>query len=65
MFYTQEEAEQAGLTPPSGEEIVRAKKLFDEFQKKMDAVPSDRVGEVSPKFWDDTSGTECEGPRER
>lgn len=53
--------EEAGVTPPSAEELERARKLFDEFQQKIDNVkPEDRVTKVSPKFWDDTSGTEYE-----
>ncbi|BBX99011.1 hypothetical protein [Mycobacterium lacus] len=51
IFYAAEEAEQAGLTPPTEEEIALARRLFDEFQKRMDAVSPDRVKEVSPKFW--------------
>lgn len=53
--------EEAGVTPPTEEEIARAEKIFDEFEQKRDAVaPEDRVTNVSPKFWDDTSGTEYE-----
>jgi hypothetical protein len=54
--------EEAGITPPTEEEIARARKLFDEFQEKIDRVPEeDRWTEVPRKFWDDTSGTEYEG----
>ncbi|MDT5259458.1 MAG: hypothetical protein QOD10_4538 [Mycobacterium sp.] len=53
--------EEAGVTPPTEEELARAEKLFDEFEQKINAVaPEDRVTEVSPKFWDDISGTEYE-----
>lgn len=53
--------EEAGVTPPTAEDIARAEKIFDEFEQKIDAVaPEDRVTNVSPKFWDDTSGTEYE-----
>jgi hypothetical protein len=53
--------EEAGVTPPTEEELAHAEKLFDEFEQKINAVaPEDRVTEVSPKFWDDTSGTEYE-----
>ncbi|ARG56898.1 hypothetical protein PJK45_03900 [Mycobacterium kansasii] len=62
VFYTPEEAEQAGLVSPTPEEIARAQTLFDDFQKKVDSVPPNRAREVSPKFWDDTSGTEYERP---
>jgi hypothetical protein len=56
--------EEAGVTPPTEAELARARRLFDEFQEKVDAVaPEDRVAEVSPKFWDDTSGTEYERPK--
>jgi hypothetical protein len=55
--------EEAGVTPPTEEELAVARKMFDEFQAKVDAVaPEDRVTDVSPKFWDDTSGTEYERP---
>jgi hypothetical protein len=53
--------EEAGVTPPTEEELARAQKLFDEFEQKIDAVAEeDRPTEISPKFWDDTSGTEYE-----
>ena len=56
--------EEAGVTPPTEEELALARKMFDEFQAKVDAVaPEDRVRDVSPKFWDDTSGTEYERPK--
>jgi hypothetical protein len=56
--------EEAGVTLPTEEELARAQKLFDEFEKKIDAVaPEDRVKDVSPKFWDDISGTEYERPK--
>jgi hypothetical protein len=51
--------EEAGVALPTKEELARARKVFDEFQQKVDAVaPEDRAKEVSPKFWDDTSGTD-------
>jgi hypothetical protein len=54
--------EEAGVTPPTEEELVEARKLFDELQERIDRVPEeDRLKEVSSKFWDDTSGTEYEG----
>ncbi|MCV7198379.1 hypothetical protein [Mycobacterium angelicum] len=56
--------EEAGVTPPSEAELAHARRLFDDFQKKVDAIaPEDRVTDVSPKFWDDTSGTEYEHPK--
>ena len=46
-------------------ELAEARKLFDEVQEQIDRVPeADSWTEVSPKFWDDTSGTEYEGARE-
>ncbi len=54
--------EEAGVTRPTDEELADARKLFDEFQEQIDRVPeADRWTEVSPKFWNDTSGTEYEG----
>ncbi len=54
--------EEAGVTPPTGEELARAQEIFDEFEEKIAAVdPEDRPKYVSPKFWDDTKGTEYEG----
>jgi hypothetical protein len=54
--------EEAGVTRPTDEELANARKQFDEFQGQIDRVPeADRWTEVSPKFWDDTSGTEYEG----
>jgi hypothetical protein len=58
--------EEAGITPPSEEEIARARELFEEFQEKIDRVPAhERWTEVPSKFWDDTSGTEYEGWQDR
>jgi hypothetical protein len=54
--------EEAGITPPTEEEIARARKLFDEFQEQIDRVPEEDIPtEVSSKFFDDVSGTEYEG----
>jgi hypothetical protein len=54
--------EEAGITPPTEEEIARARKLFDEFQEQIDHVPEEDIPtEVSSKFFDDVSGTEYEG----
>jgi hypothetical protein len=62
IFSTPEEAR---VTPPTDAELANARKLFDKFQEQIDRVPeSDRWTEVSPKFWDDTSGTEYEGWRD-
>jgi hypothetical protein len=58
-------AEEAGVTPPTEEELERIQKRFDEFEEKINAVaPEDRVRDVSPKFWDDTSGTEYDRRRQ-
>jgi hypothetical protein len=63
IFLTPEEA---GVPPPTKEKLARARKMFDEFQKKVDAVPEEeRVTEVSPKFWDDISGTEYDPRRQK
>ncbi|BBX61858.1 hypothetical protein MSAS_10320 [Mycobacterium saskatchewanense] len=56
--------EEAGVTPPTQEELAEARRVFDEFEQKINAVaPEDRVKEVSPKFWDDISGTEFDPRR--
>jgi hypothetical protein len=56
--------EEAGITAPTEAELAHARKSFEEFQKKVDAVaPKDRVLDVSPKFWDDISGTEFDPNR--
>ncbi|WP_445159998.1 hypothetical protein ACTXG5_17525 [Mycobacterium sp. Dal123C01] len=53
--------EEAGRTPPTEAELARARQILDEFEQRIDAIPpEDRAKEVSPKFWDDTSGTEFE-----
>ena len=58
--------EEAGVTRPSEEELAQARKLFDEFQERVDRVPEeDRWTEVPSKFWNDTSGTEYEGRQDR
>ncbi|BBZ69960.1 hypothetical protein [Mycobacterium paraseoulense] len=56
--------EGAGVTPPTAEELAKARKSFDEFQAEVNAVADeDRATEVSPKFWDDISGTEYDPRR--
>jgi hypothetical protein len=53
--------EEEGRPPPTEAQLARARRMFDEFRQRRDAVPpEDRVTELSPKFWDDTSGTEFE-----
>jgi hypothetical protein len=63
IFYTPEEAEAAGKKPPTEQEVARAEELLAEFQAKVDAVPKDEKKPVSPKFYDDTSGTEFDRRR--
>lgn len=56
--------QEAGVTPPTEEELAEARRGFDEFEQKVNAVaPGDRVTDVSPKFWDDISGTEYDPRR--
>ena len=56
--------EEAGVDRPTEAELARARILFDEFQQQVDRVAeADRATEVSPKFWDDISGTEYENPQ--
>jgi hypothetical protein len=58
--------EEAGVAPPTEAELARARRLFDEFQREVDAVAEeDRPTEISPKFWDDISGTEYDPRRHR
>ena len=52
------------LKPPAEAELERARQMLAEFRQRIDAVkPEDRVKELSPKFWDDTSGTEFDRRR--
>ena len=58
--------EEAGVTPPTEEELAEARKLFDEGQERVDRLTeADHWPEVSPKFWDDMSGTEYDGWRDK
>jgi hypothetical protein len=58
--------EEAGVAPLTDEELADARKLFDEAQDRIDHLnEADEWTEVSPKFWDDMSGTEYEGWRDR
>lgn len=58
--------EEAGVTPPTEGELAHARKLFDEAQERIDNLTEeDHWTEVPKKFWDDTSGTEYEGWRDR
>ena len=58
--------EEAGVTPPTEEELAHYRKLFDEGQKRVDRLTeADHWPEVSPKFWDDMSGTEYDGWRDK
>jgi hypothetical protein len=62
-FYTPEEAAAAGKTAPTEEEIARAEQLLAEFQARVDAIGEDEKKTASPKFYDDTSGTEFDRRR--
>jgi hypothetical protein len=56
--------EELGVEPPTEAELERARQMLAEFRQRIDAVkPEDRVKELSPKFWDDTSGTEFDRRR--
>jgi hypothetical protein len=58
--------EEAGVTRPTEEEMAHARKLFDEAQERIDELTeADLWTEVPRKFWDDTSGTEYEGWRDK
>jgi hypothetical protein len=58
--------EEAGLAPLTDEEFAEARKLFEDAQERVDRLTeADEWTEVSPKFWDDTSGTEYEGWRDK
>jgi hypothetical protein len=58
--------EEAGVAPLTDEELAEARKLFDEAQERIDHLTeADEWTEVSPKFWNDTSGTEYEGWRDK
>jgi hypothetical protein len=58
--------EEAGVTRPTDAELVELRKLFDEAQERIDRLTeADLWPEVSPKFWNDTSGTEYEGWRDK
>jgi hypothetical protein len=58
--------EEAGVTPPTEEELAEARKLFHEGQERVNRLTeADHWPEVSPKFWDDMSGTEYDGWRDR
>jgi hypothetical protein len=57
--------EEAGVSPPTDAELARAREAFDQFQREVDAIaPEDKIQEISPKFWDDISGTEYD-PKNR
>ncbi|BBX40295.1 hypothetical protein [Mycobacterium simiae] len=57
--------EEAGVSPPTDVELARAREAFDQFQREVDAIaPEDKIKEISPKFWDDISGTEYD-PKNR
>lgn len=48
-----------GITPLSKEEIDAASTQLDAFHSKVvEAEKSGRTERMSPKFWDDTTGTE-------
>jgi hypothetical protein len=58
--------EEAGVTPPTEAELAEARKLFDEGQKRVDALTeADYWAEIPKRFWDDMSGTEYEGWRDK
>jgi hypothetical protein len=54
--------EEAGVTPPTEEELARYRKLFDEGQERVDRLTeADHWTDVPKRFRDDLSGTEYEG----
>ncbi|MFZ1165001.1 hypothetical protein [Mycobacterium sp.] len=58
--------EEAGVTPPTEAELAHARRIFDAVQEQRDRLTdADLWPEVSSKFWDDTSGTEYEGWRDK
>jgi hypothetical protein len=58
--------EEAGVTRPTAEELAEARKAFDEAQKRIDSLTDEeRWTDVPRKFWDDLSGTEYEGWRDK
>ncbi|WP_084484495.1 hypothetical protein [Nocardia anaemiae] len=52
--------EEAGLEPLSKEELEQAERMFAEARAEVAAVPPEKRRPASPKFYDDTSGTEFE-----
>jgi len=57
--------EEAGVTPPTEEELAYYRKLFDEGQERIDRLTEDDYWtEIPKRFRDDTSGTEYDGWRD-
>jgi hypothetical protein len=57
--------EEAGVTPPTEEELAHYRKLFDEGQERVDRLTeADHWTEVPKRFRDDMSGTEYDGWRD-
>ncbi|MFG1794440.1 hypothetical protein [Nocardia sp. NPDC049149] len=52
--------EEAGLEPLSVEELERAREMFAEAAAARAGVRPEDMRPASPKFYDDTSGTEFE-----
>ncbi|WP_433205075.1 ADP-ribosyltransferase [Nocardia sp. CA-107356] len=52
--------EEAGIAPPSAEELAKARQLFDEAQGLRDAVSEEDWIEADLRFSDDTSGVEVD-----
>ncbi|MFE7799427.1 hypothetical protein [Nocardia sp. NPDC057440] len=50
--------EEAGVTPPTAEEIAAANAAFAAFDAQRAAVPESERLHLSERFIDDTSGTE-------
>ncbi len=58
--------EEAGVTPPTDAELAqRTQDVRRGSGADRRLTEADHWTEVSPKFWDDTSGTEYEGWRDR
>ena len=54
--------EEAGVTPPTEEELARYRRLFYEAQERVDRLTeADHWTDVPKRFRDDLSGTEYEG----
>ncbi|RMI29850.1 hypothetical protein [Nocardia stercoris] len=57
--------EEAGVTPPTAEEMEKYNRMFQESERIRNSTPPEKRTMASPKFWEETPGTEFDPNRNK